>query len=26
MDRYEIMNVKPSAVVMEGQVIHGSLP
>ncbi len=26
MDRYAIMNVKPSAVVMEGQVIHGSLP
>jgi len=26
MDRYEIMNVEPSAVVMEGQVIHGSLP
>jgi len=26
MDRYEIMNIEPSAVVMEGQVIHGSLP
>jgi len=26
MDRYEIMNVEPSAVVMAGQVIHGSLP
>jgi hypothetical protein len=26
MNRYEIMNVEPSAVVMEGQVIHGSLP
>lgn len=26
MDRYEIWKVKPSAVVMEGKLIHGSLP
>ncbi len=25
MDRYEILNVKPSVVVMEGEVIHGAL-
>jgi hypothetical protein len=26
MDRYEILNVKPSAVIMEGELIHGALP
>jgi predicted amidohydrolase YtcJ len=26
MDRYEILDVKPAAVVMEGEVMHGSLP
>jgi hypothetical protein len=26
MDRYRIKDVKPSAVIMEGEVIHGSLP
>ena len=26
MDRYNIWKVKPSAVVMEGKLIHGSLP
>jgi predicted amidohydrolase YtcJ len=26
MDRYEILDVKPSAVIMEGELIHGALP
>jgi hypothetical protein len=26
MDRYKILDVEPSAVIMEGELVHGALP